>query len=183
MKQTDLALTFSKPRLLTAVYFGLLSILPTVFIDGLLKALGNEEIIPIYELVFLGIIVAASMGALFGEHIIHCKKPYKVKTFWLGFIMVIASLPIFDLGVVFFIKEDNAHLFSLPHLHHLLSLYLAILAYSYVIFGVVLAIASGIAAMYLREQLIYDILKTSKKSKQKLLKRNISRKIRIKSKV
>ena len=46
-------------------------------------------------------IVASCTGAIFGERIIHCPKPYKVKTFFIGFFMVIASLPVFDLGFVF----------------------------------------------------------------------------------
>ena len=173
MRQKDAALSFSKSRLLAAIYFGLLSIVPSIFIDGLLKDLDYKELIPIYWLVLWGVTIAACMGALFGEHIIHCKKPYKVKTFWLGFIMVLSSLPLFDLGLLFFIKEENPHLLSLTHAHHLFNAYITLLAYSYLIFGIVLAIASGIAAMYLREQLIYDILKTYKKSNRSLRKNKI----------
>jgi hypothetical protein len=42
----------------------------------------------------------------------------------------------------------------------MLHFYLGVLAYSYVLFGGALAVASGLAALYLRSQLVYDILHT-----------------------
>lgn len=160
MKSSDPALTFSNPRLLAAIYFGLLSVVGTILINAFLTSIGFEEIIPIFQAVLLGMVVAAGTGAIFGEKIIHCKKPYHHKPFWIGFSMVIASLPIFCLGLVFFMKEDNSALFSVAKFHDLVLFYLVALAYSYILFGFVLAVASGLAAMYLRKRLVYDVMHT-----------------------
>jgi hypothetical protein len=163
MKKQDPALTISNPRLLAAIYFGLLSVVGTILINAFLTSIGVEQIIPVFKAIILGMIVASFTGALFGESIVHCKKPYKTKTFWLGFIMVIASIPIFDLGLLLFMTEENAKLFSIAKFRDLVFFYLVILAYSYILFGLVLAVMSGLAAMYLRGQLVYDILHTQEK--------------------
>lgn len=166
MSQHDDALTFSNPRLLAAIYYGLLSVVGTVLINAFLTTMGIAEIIPIFQGVLLGMVVASCTGALFGEKIILCKKPYKQKTFWLGFFMVIVSLPVFDLGVLFFMKNTAESLFSLTPFHHLISAYLIIVGYSYLLFGFLLAIACGFASMYLRGQLVYDILYTDEYRKR-----------------
>lgn len=158
MKTQDPALTFSNPRLLAAIYFGLLSVVGTILTNALLSSIGIAEIIPVFQSIILGMIVASCTGALFGESIIYCKKPYKIKTFWIGFSMVMASLPIFDLGLLFFMKETNTTLLSVAKFPDLIYSYLIILVYSYILFGFFLAIGAGIAAMYLRGQLVYDIL-------------------------
>ncbi|KGP62301.1 hypothetical protein EP47_12675 [Legionella norrlandica] len=167
MNTQDPALSMSNPRLLAAIYFGLLSVAGTILINAFLTSIGIEEIIPVYQSVILGMIVASSTGAIFGEAIVHCKKPYKVKTFWLGFSMVIASLPVFDLGVVFLMKEDYAKIFEATTLTGFVVFYLIVLAYSYILFGILLAVASGLAAMYLRGQLVYDILHTKTRRRRK----------------
>lgn len=81
--------------------------------------------------------------------------------------MVIASLPVFDLGLVFLMSEANAKLFEVTDLGSMVLFYLVVLAYSYVLFGILLAVASGLAAMYLRGQLVYDILHTQTRRQQK----------------
>ncbi|AGH52913.1 TPA: hypothetical protein ACGG3U_001613 [Legionella pneumophila] len=167
MNTPDPALSISNPRLLSAIYFGLLSVVGTILINAFLTSIGIEEIIPVYQSVILGMVVASCTGAIFGEAIVRCKKPYKRKTFWLGFSMVIASLPVFDLGLVFLMSEDHAKLFEVTTLTSMVLFYLIVLAYSYVLFGILLAIASGLAAMYLRGQLVYDILHTQTRRQQK----------------
>ncbi|MBL7480433.1 hypothetical protein [Legionella bononiensis] len=166
MKKQDPALSMSNPRILAAIYFGLLSVVGTIIINAFLDSIGVDQIIPVFQAVILGIVVAACSGAVFGESIVHCKKPYKSKTFWLGFSMVIASLPLFDLGLLLFMSEENAKLFSIAKFHDLVYFYLVILAYSYILFGIVLAIIAGFAAMYLRGQLVYDILHTQERRKR-----------------
>ncbi|HDV5828489.1 TPA: hypothetical protein RJD89_000976 [Legionella pneumophila] len=167
MNTQDPALSISNPRLLSAIYFGLLSVVGTILINAFLTSIGIEEIIPVYQSVILGMVVASCTGAIFGEAIVHCKKPYKRKTFWLGFSMVIASLPVFDLGLVFLMSEANAKLFEVTDLDSMVLFYLVVLAYSYVLFGILLAVASGLAAMYLRGKLVYDILHTQTRRQQK----------------
>ena len=78
--------------------------------------------------------------------------------------MVIASLPLFDLGLLMFMAVEHTAPIPLDQLQAVLYFYVTILAYSYVLFGVALAIASGLAAMYLRGQLVYDILHTYKET-------------------
>lgn len=170
MKKQDPALTLSNPRLLAAIYFGLLSVVGTILINAFLTSIGVEEIIPVFESVLLGMIVASITGAIFGESIVHCKKPYKAKTFWLGFTMVIASLPVFTLALIFLMREENAQLYSVATFRDMVHFYLIVLAYSYILFGILLAIASGLAAMYLRGQLVYDILHTNEERRRRVPK-------------
>lgn len=158
MVKKDIALSISNPRLIAGIYFGLLSVVGTILINAFLTLIGIQELIPVFESILIGVVVAGCTGALFGEHIIHCKKPYKKKVFFLGFIMVIASLPVFDLGLVFFMLAEQTTPPNLLGIQSMLYLYLIVLAYSYVLFGVWLAIASGLAALYLRTKLVYDIL-------------------------
>lgn len=160
MKEQDPALTCSNPRLIGAIYFGLLSVVGTILINALLTSIGIKEIIPVFGAIILGMIVASGTGAIFGERIIHCPKPYKVRTFLIGFIMVIASLPVFDLGFILILKEENAGILSLAQLQNMIYFYITVLAYSYILFGIVLAVGAGLAAMYLRGQLVYDLLAT-----------------------
>ena len=165
MKHRDPALTFLNPRMLAAIYFGLLSVAATLLINAFLSFLGFKEIIPIFASVLVGMVVASCSGALFGEKIIYCKKPYKIKTFLTGFLMVMASLPFFVLGLLLFIKEPVT-LFSIASLPNMIYTYLFFLLYSYFIFGFFLAIAAGFAAMYLRGQIVYDILNTHKRRRR-----------------
>jgi hypothetical protein len=167
MKKQDPALRFAHPRLLAAFYFGLLSIIGTIIIDSALSVIEFEELVPIFHAVILGVIVSACCGALFGESIVHCPKPYKAKTFWLGFSMVIASLPLFALGLVFLMDDIHKPLFITATLTDYIIFYLVVLAYGYILFGIILAIAAGLAAMYLRGQLVYDILNTQEHRQRK----------------
>lgn len=158
MKQEDIALTCSNPRLISAIYFGLLSVVGTILINAFLTIIGIEEKVPLFASLLIGMGVSSLTGAVFGEHIIHCPRPYKLKTFLTGFIMVIASLPLWDLGFVYFMIQKEAEVTVLLETHNLVYFYLYILAYSYLFFGVALAVCSGFAAMFLRGQLVYDLL-------------------------
>lgn len=165
----DPAIIFPNPRLLAAVYFGLLSVVGTILINGFLTLLGIEETVPLFHSIIVGMIVASGAGAIFGGEIIHCPKPYKVKTFWIGFFMVLASLPFFALGLELGLANSpDQHLFSMTNFRDFAYAYVVILAYSYVLFGFLLAIAAGFAAMYLRGHLVYDILHTDMRRSQRL---------------
>ncbi len=168
MKTHDRALAFSNPRLLGAIYYGLLSVVGTILIDGCLTILGFKEIVPLFQAILLGMVVASATGAIFGKHIVHCPKPYMSRVFWTGFTMVIASLPVFVLGLVYFMQESSTPLFSIKGFQDLVYAYVVTLAYSYVLFGIFLAIASGLASIYLRRWLVYDILHTDKRKSMRL---------------
>jgi ABC-type tungstate transport system substrate-binding protein len=168
MNKHDPALKFSNPRLLAAVYYGLLSVVGTILIDGLLTTIGVNEVIPLFQTIVLGMVVASITGALFAKHIIHCPKPYKKKTFFWGFIMVLLSLPFFVLGLVLFMDESKNQALMANNFYDWFSIYIVVLGYSYILFGFLLAIASGLASMYLRGQLVYHILHTDKRRSHRL---------------
>ncbi len=164
MEEQDSALTISNPRLLAGIYFGLLSVVGTILINALLTLIGIKELIPLFEAILIGVVVAGCTGALFGEHIVHCPKPYKKRVFWSGFIMVIASLPFFAFGLTTCMILEHTAFMPVTGILSMIYLYLTVLAASYVLFGVLLALASGAAALYLRGQLVYDILHLYKES-------------------
>jgi hypothetical protein len=168
MNTRDTAPYFSNPRILGAIYYGLLSVVGTILIDAFLTLIGIEEIIPLYQAILIGMIVASATGALFGKRIIQCARPYKMKVFFIGFIMVLASLPLFALGLVLCMIESETTLFSIKNFHDLAYSYIVVLAYSYILFGFFLAIASGLASIYLRGWFVYDILHTDKRDSMRL---------------
>jgi hypothetical protein len=155
MKKHDPALKFSNPRMLCAIYFGLLSVVGTILINALLTILGIEQMVPLFEAILLGVVIASSTGALFGERIIYCARPYYSKVFFIGFFMVIVSLPVFDLGILFFVTNTNTAEYTMAKLHDLAFFYLMILGYSYILFGFFLAVGAGLAALFLRDKLVY----------------------------
>lgn len=175
MKKQDPALKYPHPRLLAAFYFGLLSVIGTIIIQAFLTSIGVDQIVPIYEAIILGAVISTGAGALFGESIVHCPKPYKAKTFWLGFLMIMATLPLFVLGLTFLLEENNSHLFLLVKFKELVFMYLIYLASSYLLFGFALAVAAGLAAMYLRGRLVYDISPIKNNLKPKKSKVSVSR--------
>ena len=160
MKTQDEALTISNPRLLAAVYFSLLAVIATIAIDTVFYALGVEQLLPISKEIFLAVVVAAFFGALFGERIVHSEKPYYRHVFFWAFFMVIAALPVYNIGFIFLMRETHAPLFAHASLTHIMYLYLFVLVYSFILAGVWLAIAAGLAAMYLRGYLEYYILQS-----------------------
>ncbi|WP_454784338.1 hypothetical protein [Legionella sp. WA2024007413] len=168
MKKQDPALEFSNPRLLASVYYGLLSVVGTILINAFLTTIGYVELVPLFKAVILGMIVASITGAIFGERIIHCPEPYKLKTFMLGFIMVLLSLPFFDLGILLFMDTTENQALRVNSFSDFLYAYCVILAYSYILFGFLLAIASGLASIYLRGRFVQHVLYTDKRESHRL---------------
>ena len=158
MRNHDEAITITNPRLLSAAYFVLLAIIATVIIDLILYSIGVEKILPTFEAILLAAIIAACFGALFGRKIIYCKKPYRRKAFLWGFLMVIAALPVYDVFFFYLFKEHHPHAFEGINISNILVTYLLILLYSFLFAGLWLAVAAGLAAIYLRRHLVYDIL-------------------------
>lgn len=157
MKKMDEALTLSNPRLLTGIYFGLLAVIATLSMDTLLYWMGVIQFVTISQEIFLAVVVAACFGALFGERIVHSKKPYSMHVFLWAFLMVIVAMPVYNIGFLYFMKENHAEFFKHTTLEHLFSLYLFVSAYSFILAGVWLAILAGFAALFLRGYLVYYI--------------------------
>lgn len=158
MTQHDEALALPNARLLSAIYFGVLAVVATIVIDVLLYLAGIGELIPTFKAVLLATAIAVVFGALFGEKIIHCKKPYRWSAFKWGFLMVLAALPLYDLGFLWLIQGQHSQTFSETSVSNWLILYGILLFYSVILAGIWLAIMAGFAAMYLRARLVYDIM-------------------------
>jgi hypothetical protein len=156
----DEALEIPNTRLIAAIYFALLAVLFTFAFDLFLVAFGVQELMPTFKSVLLATVIAAVFGGIFGEKIIHCSEPHNKKAFLWGFLMVITALPVYALGLLYLFQESLGHLYSGNGFMHYLTLYLSLLFYSFILGGVWLAIASGLASIYLRSYLVYDLMHT-----------------------
>ena len=154
----DEALALSNPRLLSAAYFGLLAVILTVTIDAILYGAGIQRILPTFQALLLATATASCFGAIFGEWIVYCAKPYRSKTFLLGFTMVLAALPVYDLIFSYLLHKYHPLVFENLNFISIVMTYFLIVLYSFLAVGIWLAIAAGFAAMYLRGHLVYDIL-------------------------
>jgi hypothetical protein len=153
----DAVLTISNPRLLSAIYFALLAVIANIIIDNLLYSLGVQKLLPFYQAFLLAACIAAIFGAIFGEKIVHSQKPYNKKVFWWAFLMVIVALPFHTIGFLYFFSGSHPHLFE-QNLYNLIEMYIIVLSYSFIFFGLWLAVFAGLAAIYLRGHLVYHIL-------------------------
>mgnify|MGYP005855868879 CR=1 FL=1 len=160
-------LTLSNPRLLSAVYFSLLAIIVTIFIDTVIYALGTNQLVPVFQGILLAVIVAAVFGALFGKAIIHSQKPYGKKVFWLAFLMVLIALPVYDLGFLFLFQHHHGAALGSVSFKQSLYLYLLILFYSFILVGLWLAILSGVAALFLRGKLVNYLVRQTRYERRK----------------
>jgi hypothetical protein len=158
MSDRDDALSISNPRLIAAIYFGLLAVIANIIIDSVLYALGVELLFPYYQAVLLAAVIAAVFGALFGDKIIHSQKPYAKKVFWWGFLMALVALPFHTLFFLFFFQHTHPHLFGETSVVYYINMYALVLFYSFILFGIWLALLAGFAAVYLRGHLIYHMM-------------------------
>lgn len=158
MDKRDEALTLSNPRLLCAVFFGLLAIVMTVVVDTILYSLGIEKILPTFQAIILDVIIASIFGALFGKKIIYSEKPYARRAFLWGFLMVISAIPLYALLFLALFARHHPQVFHNFDWYSVITTYFFILFYSFIFVGLWLAIAAGLAALYLRGHLVYDLL-------------------------
>lgn len=158
MNEQNEALTISNPRLLSAVYFSLLSIIATIIIDSIFYMMGVEQVLPLWQGILLAVVLAGGFGALFGEKIVHSRAPYREHVFWFGFLMVLLALPIYDLVLLFLLKNQGNSLFTRASSSDLVSLYFFLLLYSAILVGIWLALLAGFAAIFLRGSLVIYLL-------------------------
>lgn len=160
MKNKDDALKVSNvnTRLLATVYFGLLAIIATIFIDVILHLLGVPDVISVFKAILLAAVVGGGFGALYAHQIMHCPKPYKIKTFGWGFLMVITAIPVYNIGLVYFMVQEHVDVFAGTTGVQILYLYLFSLGYMFLLVGLWMGVLAGFAAMYLRSRLVYDLL-------------------------
>jgi hypothetical protein len=155
------------PRLIAAIYFALLAVIATFLLDITLMSLGVIELLPIFQSIILAAIIAAIFGGLFGKLIILSPKPYKMKAFIWGFLMVIAALPFYCLGLLYFFSLHHPELYDGSTIGHYLALYGFLLLYSFILAGLWLAIVAGFASIYLRGSLIKELQVPPPKKKHK----------------
>jgi len=155
MNTQDEALLISNPRLITAVYFGLLAIIATYLIQSIFYLLGIVQLIPTFKAIVLAVVVAAAFGALFGERIIHSPEPYGKHVFFWAFLMVLVALPVYNIGLVYMFSTHQPTLFTNATLADLIYLYFVILLYNFIFFGIWLGVLAGFAALYLRSYVVY----------------------------
>lgn len=154
----NIALEISNSRLICAIYFSLLSILFVLIMSCILDFLGVQRILPISHALVLGGLIAAIFGALFGERILHSPPPHFYSAFWWAVLMMLVAVPVYCLGFMVFFKIHHAPVFLNASILDLIRFYFLVTIYSYLIFGIWIALFGGLCALYLRKYLIYYIL-------------------------
>lgn len=169
------------PRLLAAVYFALIAIVLTILVNTVLYAAGFDQPMHIVRGILLGGLVAAFFGALFGRRILSVRQPCWPKAFLLGFLMTIAAVPVYDLGLIYLMKDQPQNAFHEPSFEQIVVMYLFVVAESYILAGLWLGLVAGLAAVYLRSKIIYTLLHVEhnpQKLRQKRNPRSYKRKLR-----
>jgi hypothetical protein len=150
--------TIDTPRTIAALYFALLSIIATAFIQFMLHSLNFGGRVPIFLSFVLAIPIAALFGALYGKAIIYSPPPYKLRCFLLGIAMTITALPIYDIGLLFLLKDHHSEIYKIGHaIKDYFVIYLFILIYSFILIGSWLSVACGLACIYLRHKFIPNL--------------------------
>lgn len=142
------------PRLITAIYFSLLAILVTIFIDCVLYVLGIDILLPLYQSILLAVVIAGLFGALFGRLIVCSIENHYQPPFWWAFLMVLIAVPFYNLGFLWLLHLHNPSIFIDAPVKHVFLFYLFTLIYSYVLAGFWMAILAGVAGIYLRAYLV-----------------------------
>jgi len=177
----DPALSLSNPRLLSAAYFGLLSIVATFLIEGYLTLFGVVKFLPMFKSMLLAFTLAAVFGALFGKKILYCERDKIKYAFFWGAVMTLCAIPFHAVGLLYFLQSYHpAMLGTSTNFMHYVDLYFFTLAYSFILAGFWLSLAAGFAAILLRKYLVYSIIedrevksiKTVKKARVKVKKHN-----------
>ena len=160
MNTYDEAQNLQNPRLLSAVYFGLLSIIAVLASDALLYALGVGKLLSLSKAIGLSMCTAALVGALFGKTILHSNITHRTHTFLIGFLMVITAYPFYNLGFLYLLRDNHPSLFAHASTTHLIDMYFYTLGYGFLISGFWVAIYSGLAAIYLRKHVVYYVVRS-----------------------
>lgn len=156
------------PRIIGAVYYLCLSVVATLFIQFILYSFQFGHLIPFFWSLLLSLVVAILFGALFGKAIISSSPPYKARCFILGILIVLLSVPVYDIGLLFILKDRH------PTMYHVANniksygfFYLFLLIYTYILVASWLCIVSGFASVYLRNAFIPGFIKFSKELNEK----------------
>lgn len=138
----------SHQTLLASAYTICLGLLATTLVLLFFKALGLGGVLPILPSILLAIVVAGFVGMLFNRTLL--KQQSIKKSFLLGVLFLVISLPFYDLGALFLIKEQfqGTHVLQ-ASLKDYFQLYCLILIYSFVFIGSWLSIFCGFSSIIL----------------------------------
>jgi hypothetical protein len=160
MKNHDKALTYRHPRLLSALYFGLLALVGGIIADSLFHVLGVGDLLPHAEFVLLIFCSGILFGALFGRLLLHIHRPLKLKVFLLGFGLTLLMLLPFNLVLLLLMKFHYPAEFAGAFFKEMILIYIVLCLYSLILAGFWGAIVAGFASIYLRNRIVYDVMHT-----------------------
>lgn len=154
-----------RSRTIAAFYFCLLSLVATAFVQLIFYSIHMSDLLPLGMSLILSVVVSYPLGALFGKSIVLAKPPYKMKCFFLGVLYFLTCLVIYDLALIFLLRDHHPELYS-PGIKAHAILYLFMLVYSSILVGSWLCILSGLAAIYLRHSFVGKLQKFHNKKHQ-----------------
>lgn len=137
-----------KAKLLACVLSIFLALSATGLALIFFSSVGLKGVLPVIPSLLLSMLIATGIGLLFSKMILRPKS--KKASFGMGVFFLAISLPLYDIGAVFFIKNQfqgmNAFQTTLSGYAHL---YCMILAYSFIFIGSWLSVLLGLANMLL----------------------------------
>lgn len=161
MQNQNEHLTLPNPRLVSAIFFGVLSIIFTFILHVIIHyGMGFEQMIPLYEGILCAVFIAAFFGALFGKRIFQTTSPIFLRAFLWAYLMILVALPFYDIGFVYFFMQTHPELFLQTTIAQIFNFYLFVLFYSIVLIGIWLGLLAGLSAIYLRGPLARYILQS-----------------------
>ncbi len=166
MKKTDDALIISNPRLLCAIYFGIISFAYMIIALNILIAQGLVLRIPFAHALVLCGCINALFGALFGEKILLHPRPCALATCFWAYLMILLATPFCTIGVLFSLEINQAPSILGLNAQGLVNFYLSLLVHHYVLGGFGLGFLAGFAALYLRGSLVYNLINSTNSRRQ-----------------
>lgn len=154
--------THQSVRTISAFYYTVLSILATSLVQIILFIFGMSDLLPLLMSYLLALPIAWLSGLLFAKKIIYA--PSKLKCFLYGMLIILFSLPLYDLCLLFLLQSVHPSMYNLGHgLQDSLILLLLIIIYSFILIGSWLIFLSGFAALFLRSTFAPNVMKYSEK--------------------
>jgi len=139
-------------RIKASAYASLLAIVAMVLAFTFFSLIGLKDMLPFYKSLVMAMLTAALVGGLLGRSLLYPKT--LVKGFLTGALLILLSLPIFDLSALYFMLD---YFKGTDALHHYLKeyalLYEVILIYSLIFVGSWLAILCGLTNVCLQRLL------------------------------
>lgn len=129
-----------------------LAILAATTVLFFFYSVGLNGILPVWPSFLLAIVISIGWGLIFHKQILFPKNQFH--SFLLGMGLLLLSLPLFDIGALFFIKDQfqGTQLFH-ANFSEYATLYLMILIYSLIFIGSWLSVLCGLASVLFKKVL------------------------------